>query len=183
MKYPVAILLSATSLLSAASVSQWSEPVHVLHDFKPCVTYRATMQGGFLVVEASLQPGWHTFAIDNEERAAERRAGQPSLGIDQPTRIELSDNLQPSGSWYQTPPKDFSKPQLRWYSFGFENRAVFATKLRDMTKTGATLQIRGQACTEKNCKNIDVTLSVPAPGPAAEAAVDLKELVPVRQAE
>jgi hypothetical protein len=167
MKKCVHLLLVAAVTAAAAGAAEWSEPVHVLHEFKPCVTYRAKIDGGHLIVEAALQPGWHTFAIDNEERAAKKRAGQPSLGIDQPTQIDLPDGLERTGSWYQTPPKDFSKPQLRWYSFGFEDRALFVSKVRSTKRTPANVQIRGQACTDKTCKNIDITLTVP---PAAQSS-------------
>ena len=74
---------------SAALAAEWSAPVHVLHELKPCVTYRAKIDGDLLVVQAAIQPGWHTFAIDNERRAAEKLAGKPSLGIDQPTVLRF----------------------------------------------------------------------------------------------
>ena len=45
------------------------------------------------MIQASLQPGWHTFTIDNEKRAAEKLAGKPSIGIDQPTQIKVSKGL------------------------------------------------------------------------------------------
>jgi hypothetical protein len=152
----------------------------VLHELKPCVTYRAKWEGDFLVIEAALKPGWHTFAIDNEQRAAEKRAGKPSLGIDQPTQLTPNGGLELAGPWYQSPPKDFSKPQLRWYTFGFENQATFAAKMRRSESGPLQVAIRGQACTETTCKNIDVALSVP-PGPAkGPATLDLKSLVQAR---
>jgi hypothetical protein len=180
MKIKTLIVLAA-GFASAALASEWSAPVHVLHELKPCVTYRAKLDGEFLVVQATIQPGWHTFAIDNERRAAERLAGKPSLGIDQPTNFKVQNGLEVTGAWYQTPPRDFSKPELRWFSWGFEQQAVFATKIRRSGAGPAQIDIRGQACSDKTCKNIDVSLSIPASGSAETASrIDLKTLVQAR---
>jgi hypothetical protein len=120
--------------------------------------------------------------MDNKQRAAERLAGRQSLGIDGPTQITLSQGLEPVGSWYQSPPMDFSKPELRWYSWGFENQARFVTKVRRSGAGPAQIALRGQACTETTCKNIDVEISLPltAGGSATPSDVDLKTLVAVR---
>jgi hypothetical protein len=180
MKLTMRIVLSV-ACAALALAEEWSAPVEVLHELKPCLTYRAKLDGEFLVIEAALQPGWHTFAIDNEQRAAERRAGKPSLGIDQPTQIKLGSGLELSGPWHQTEPKDFSKPQLRWFSFGFEDRALFAAKVRRSAPGPAQIGIRGQACTDTTCKNVDVSLTLPDAGPGKlESSLDLKSLVPVR---
>ena len=152
-----------------------------MHEMKPCVTYRARLEGDNLVIQASLQPGWHTFAIDNERRAAEKLAGKPSIGIDQPTQIKVSKGLTVEGGWDQSAPKDFSKPELRWFSWGFEREAVFAAKVRQSGQGPAHVEIRGQACTDTTCKNIDVSLAVPLAGSdKGSPAVDLKTLIPVR---
>jgi hypothetical protein len=175
MRLNIVIALACSSVAFAA---EWGAPVDVLHEMKPCVTYRARLDGDLLVVEAALQPGWKTFAIDNEQRAAEKRAGKPSLGIDQPTQITPVKGLEIVGPWYESPPKDFSKPQLRWYTFGYQEQAKFAVKAK-MTGSGpAEIGIRGQACTDTTCKNIDVTLLVPrASASAAGSSVDLKTMV------
>ncbi|HUS05691.1 MAG TPA: hypothetical protein VMZ52_05330 [Bryobacteraceae bacterium] len=171
----------ALACASLGLAADWSAPVDVLHDMKPCVTYKARLDGDLLLIEASLQPGWHTFAIDNEHRAAEKLAGKPSLGIDQPTQIRMGNGLELAGPWYQSSPKDFSKPDLRWFSWGFERQALFVAKVRHSAAGSARIDIRGQACTEKTCKNIDVALSLPlsARGNAA-SGMDLKTLVQVR---
>lgn len=174
----LAMIFACASVMLAA---EWSAPVDVLHEMKPCVTYRARVEGDTLVVQASLQPGWHTFTIDNERRAAEKLAGKPSLGIDQPTQIRVSKGLELVGGWYQSPPKDFSKPDLRWYSWGFEQQAVFAAKVRPVGQGPAHIEVRGQACTETTCKNVDVSLTVPLAGTdKGSPAVDLKTLIQVR---
>lgn len=178
IKFKTMIALAIASMSLAA---EWTAPVHVLHEFKPCVTYRAKLDGEYLVVQATIQPGWHSFAIDNERRAAEKLAGKPSLGIDQPTILKVHNGLEVAGPWYQTPPRDFSKPELRWYSWGFEQQATFAAKIRRTGAGPAQIDIRGQACTDKTCKNIDVSLSMPLSAPAeAATAVDLKTLVQTR---
>lgn len=167
---------------AAGFAADWSAPVEVQHDLKPLLTYRARVDGDLLVVQASLQPGWHTFVIDNEQRAAEKLAGKPSLGIDQPTQIKPVSGLEVAGPWYQSEPKDFSTPATRWYSWGFEEKAVFAAKVKKSSGASAEIGIRGQACTDKTCKNIDVTLSVPVPPslkPGSE--LDLKTLIQTRQ--
>jgi hypothetical protein len=174
----IAVSIACASLVPAG---EWSAPVDVLHELKPCVTYRARIDGEFLVIEAALQPGWHTFAIDNEQRAAEKRAGKPSLGIDQPTQVKLVNGLELTGPWYQSPPKDFSRPQLRWFSWGFEQQARFAAKVRRSGSGPAQIGIRGQACTETVCKNIDVSLSLIAAGATKDPSdIDLKTLVQAR---
>ena len=177
MRKPALLFLCASSVFAA----EWSAPVDVLHEMKPCVTYRARLEGDNLVVQASLQPGWHTFTMDNERRAAEKLAGKPSIGIDQPTQIKVSKGLAVEGGWNQSQPKDFSKPELRWFSWGFERQAIFAAKVRRSGQGPAQIEIRGQACTETTCKNIDVTLSVPVAGSdQGGGTTDLKTLIPVQ---
>jgi hypothetical protein len=168
----------------SALPGDWSAPVEVTHELKPCVTYRARFEGDLLVVRADLQPGWHTFTIDNQRRAAEKLAGRRSIGIDQPTKIKLPDELKQIGVWYQSEPADFSKPEIRWYSWGFEKQAVFASKVSRSGGGPYSIEIRGQTCTDTTCKNIDITLSVPG-APASEAitdgsATDLKTLIEAR---
>jgi hypothetical protein len=164
---------------------EWTEPVEVRQELKRCVAYRARLGGEFLVIEATHEAGWHTYAMDNKQRAQEKLAGRRSLGIDRPTEIGLIEGLETSGPWYQTPPKDFSKPELRWFSWGFEGQALFVTKVRRSGAGPARISVRGQACTEAACKDIDLTILVPLTGPNPEATprgIDLKSLVQVRQA-
>jgi hypothetical protein len=177
--------LLATFFLSSASfevirAGDWTSPVEVRHDVKKCVSYRARLSGDFLVVQATHEPGWHTFAMDNKLRAQEKLAGKRSLGIDTPTEIVFAEGLELHGPWYQSVPKDFSKPELRWYSWGFEGQALLVAKVRGVGEGPASLAIRGQACSDALCKNIDVTISIPLEGSAAKPAIDFKSLVQVR---
>jgi len=177
------ITLLALLVLGGAQPPGWTPPVEVRHDETLCVSYQARLDGAFLVVRVLVEPGWHTFAMDNRVRAEEKLRGKQSLGIDHPTGITLTGGLQAAGPWYQSAPTDFSRPELRWFSWGFEKQAVFAVKVRRSSTAATRIAIRGQACTETICKNIDVTISL-SPGnvrPDAEPSdVDLRNLVRVK---
>lgn len=174
------VLLGSVTLAAA-----WSEPVEVRLGSDKCITYRARLDGEFLVVEATPEKGWHTFSMDNELRAKEALAGKRSLGVDAPTQITISNGLETSGGWFQPEPENFSKPDLRWFSWGYEKPALFVTKVRKSGKGPAEVAIRGQACTETSCKNIETTLSLPVPATVtgAPSGVNLKSLVPVRESK
>ena len=162
---------------AAASAGDWTAPVAVLHEMKPCVSYRAKLDGDLLMVQATIEAGWHTFAMDNQRRATEKLAGKKSLGMDMPTEIKVT-GLDVTGPWRQTAPKDFSKPELRWFSWGFEQQALFVARVRG--NAPAQIGIRGQACTESICKNINLEISLPAAETKSQpAGIDLNTLVPV----
>ncbi|MBK5295050.1 MAG: hypothetical protein JJE04_25660 [Acidobacteriia bacterium] len=174
----LALMIAAT-----AWAADWTEPVHVRQELKPVVSYRARWDGAYLIVQATHDDGFHTYAMDNVKRAEEKLAGKQSLGIDSPTQINVSDGLLVEGGWQQTPPKDLSKPELRWYTWGYDGPAVFVAKARRTGAGPARIAIRGQACTDTTCKNIDVTISLPLPEPGATPVasdIDLKSLIPVR---
>lgn len=176
--FAIALALASSC---AAFASDWSAPVDVQHEFKPCVTYRARLDGDILLIQATVHPGWHTFTMDNDKRSMEKLAGKPSLGVDQPTKVKFDKGLELAGGWMQSQPKDFSKPELRWYSWGYEDQAYFAAKVRRSGGDTAQIGIRGQTCTETTCKNVDVSLTVPLAGAGKDApAVDLKSLIPVQ---
>ena len=182
-KLVVLICFVLIVLCLPAQAAEWSEPAEVLWQFQPVVTYRAKLAGRHLVVEARHQPGWHTYAMDNKLRAAEKLAGRKSLGIDGPTRITVSDGLEVSGTWRQSPPNDYSKPELRWFTWGFEESALFAAPVKTKGAGPAQITVRGQACDEKSCRNIELGLSVPLGNEAKQAgdAIDLNEMVEVRR--
>ena len=179
--FTLMVALIAATGIEAVSAGEWTAPVEVLHEYQRCISYRARLDGEYLVVQATIEPGWHTFVMDNKQRAAEKLAGRQSLGVDGPTEIALSQGLEIAGPWYQSQLKDFSKPELRWYSWGFEGEARFVAKMRRSGPGPAQVGIRGQACTETICKNIDVAISLPFATAAGEpSGVDLKGLVEVR---
>jgi hypothetical protein len=166
----------ATCLAAAAFAGDWSAPVEVRHEEDVAVSYQARVDGQWLVVRAKVGSGWHTFAMDNKRRADEKLAGKPAISVDRPTEITPT-GVEVEGSWYQTDPKDFSHPELRWFSWGFDKEAIFAAKLH--RGSSGRLTIKGQACTDSICKNIDVTVPVSAAGNAA-SELDAKKLVSVR---
>ncbi|MDX1979696.1 MAG: hypothetical protein SFV51_05460 [Bryobacteraceae bacterium] len=174
------MLLLVLAAAGAALAGDWTKPVEVRHETTLCVTYRAKLSGGYLVIEAAHSKPWHTYAIDNKVRAAEKLAGKKSLGIDQPTAITVSGGLEVAGGWLQTPPKDLSKPELRWFTWGFEGQSLFAAKVRKTGPGPAKIGLRGQACTEANCKNIDAEIELPLSGMAGALDVDLKALIPAK---
>jgi hypothetical protein len=189
IKPAIRAILTALIVLSvicthAAHAEDWSDTVDVRHELQPCVSYRARLDGPFLIVKATLGRGWHTFAMDNKQRAARRLAGRRSLGVDLPTEIEVAGGLEIVGPWYQSPPKDFSKPEMRWFSWGFEDQSVWVAKVRRSGSGPARIDIRGQACTETICKNIDVAISLPFADTSADSEpsdIDLKTLIEVRR--
>ena len=171
------ILLLFASLASAA---EWSQPVEVRHEDAVVISYTARVDGPYLVVRANLGQGWHTFALDNVKRVEEKLAGKPALSMDRSTEITVT-GAQVDGPWHQSPPKDFSRPSLRMFSFGYDHDLIFAAKVRPSGPGTAKLRIRGQACTETVCKNVDVPLTVTVPAKLGTSAdVRLNELVQSR---
>ena len=165
----------------AARTEDWAASIEVRQEENLCLTYQARLDGAFLVVRAAVEPGWHTFAMDNKVRAEEKLAGKQSLGIDRPTAIVLTGGLQVAGPWYQSTPADFSRPELRWFSWGFAQEATFAARVRRSSAAPARIAFRGQACTETVCKNIDVAISLPVSKIGINTSdTTLKNLVQVR---
>ena len=171
------LLLMCALLVHAA---EWSKPAEVMHDGHAVAKYRAKIAGGFLAVQVTLEPGWHTFALDNKQRAEEALAGKKSLGIDQPTEIRPVRGFELAGPWFQTAPKDFSKAVFRWYAWGFEHQALFAVKVRHSGTAPAQFKIRGQACTETVCKNVDLNLEVSGRSIGTQPEIKLGELIQAR---
>ena len=165
---------------SLAFANDWSQPAEVRHDDALVISYTARVDGPYLVVRANLQQGWHTFALDNVQRVEEKLNGKRALSMDRSTEIAVT-GIQIEGPWHQSPPKDFSRPELRMFSFGYDREAIFAAAIRPAGAASAKLRIRGQACTETICKNIDVPVTVAVPAkPGSSAEVKLKELVQAR---
>jgi hypothetical protein len=178
-----AVIAFGIGVIGTAYAGDWTNPVELRHELKRCVSYRARLSGQFLVIQATHEPGWHTNAMDNKRRAEEKLAGKRSLGIDRPTEILLTEGMELEGPWHQTPPTDFSRPELRWFSWGFEGQALFVAKVRPLGAGPARIAVRGQACSEVACKDIDLEISLPfgnTPPDAEASDIDLKTLVQVR---
>jgi len=178
---PIAGWIFFAAALTCAA-ADWTPPVEVRSQENLCLTYQARLDGPYLVIQAKIEPGWHTFAMDNKQRADEKLAGRKALSADKATEITLHGGLETQSPWYQSPPKDFSRPQLRWFSWGFDREAIFVTKVRPAASTPTEITIRGQACTPEVCKNIDAVISLPPAKLASNSSVDLKPLVPVPSA-
>ena len=168
-----------TTIASACWAGDWTQPVAVGLGDEQAVSYRAKLDGEHLVVEATQVKGWHTYAMDNETRAQQALKGKPSLGIDAPTQITVTGALEVAGPWKQSKPHDYSKPEMRWYTWGYSEPALFAAKVRKIGAGAGEIAIRGQACDDKRCKNIDITLTVPADGLGGASGLDLSGLIAV----
>ncbi len=182
----LAFLIVVTPTISAA---EWSGKAEVGRREGTVVSYRAKLDGNILVVEVTHSPGWHTYAMDNVERAR-KKTGKAKPETELPTRVALSGGLKAVGKWYQSKPKELSQPDIRWYTWGFEGTARFAVKVERVKGANATITINGQACNASSCSMIDnVTLSLPlapdAPLDSAEAktTVDFSKLVKVTTAK
>ncbi len=184
IKFSRAPVLTAVILfgITNARAGGWTDPVEVRQEENLCLTYQAKLDGSLLVVRAAIEPGWHTFAMDMKKRADEKLAGKASLGIERGTEFVLSGGLQTVGPWRQSEPKDFSRPEIRYYSWGYERQATFAAKVRRTGAGPVRIAIRGQACTDKACKNIDAAISLALDDVKAdgEPEINLKNLIQVR---
>lgn len=159
------ILLKAVLALAFAGFSwagSWSDPVKATaRDGTPLVTCRAKLSGEFLVVEVHAAEGWHVYAMDNEQRAKEALAGKMSLGVEQNTEIIVTGGLEQLGDWFQSEPTDFSQPELRWYSYGFEGASLLASRVKRNGGTSANVAVRAQACDSDSCISVEADLELP----------------------
>jgi DsbC/DsbD-like thiol-disulfide interchange protein len=151
----------------------WGAPVEVRVDDEVCATYDARLVGDQLVLRVRLGKGWKTFAMDNAVRAVEALKGKKALSADMPTKVTVGEGLTVTGPWKQTPPTDFSKPELRIFTWGYESEAVFVAPVKREGAVGK-VGVKGQVCTPSICKNIDVKVDVGlSAGPAEGAPLEL----------
>jgi hypothetical protein len=179
----MAAMFAGAACAGVAWAGAWTEPVPVFSGDQLCAVYRAQVQGQHLVIEVAHEPGWHTVAMDNQRRVEEKLAGKKALGVDSPTEITVSGGLEVVGPWYQSPPKDASKPELNLFTWQFEGQTLFVAKVRRAGTGPAQIAIRGQACTETTCRKFETAIELPVSGAKldnAPLAVDLKTLVQVR---
>lgn len=180
------IILVPTLLLLGlleAGAQDWSDPVVVRRRAEPVVTYRVMLDGDLLVVEAEHAKGWHTYALDNVERARER-SGEEMPETEVPTHIQVAGGLRIVGNWRQTKPDDLSQEALRWYTWGFSGRAVFAIRVKRAEGAEAVVTVNAQACDASACQAVrDVVLKLPLPTASAATklapATDLSQMVEV----
>ena len=176
--------LATLSVVEASYADSWSKPVAVRRDLTECVSYRAQFRKDWLIIEARHESDWHTYAMDNKKRAARALKGEEPLGMELPTEINLSEGLKAIGPWYQTKPDDLSKPELRWYSWGFSKTSTFAVRVEQTGASSAVVSIRGQACDAKSCLGVKVSIPLPLNddnAPRSKKPVDLSKLVRVER--
>jgi hypothetical protein len=166
---PLLAILIASCVAAQEGVS-WTSPVDVMKGKEKAVSYRAARAGDVLIVEAIHGDGWHTYALDNAARAR-KRAGTPALGIEKSTQIKLTGRVQADGKWRQTKPKDLSQADIEWFTWGFEGRTLFATRVSGDGE--AALEINAQACKASMCANVDgVQIRVPVGSKAGTFDLD-----------
>jgi hypothetical protein len=132
----------------------WTEPVIADYRDDAVVTYRARLAGDYLIVEATHADGWHTYAMDNVERAR-AKTGKETPETELPTRIRVEGGLAVEGGWRQTPPKDLSQESIKWYTWGFESTSHFVVKVTRVSGEPAVVIVDGQACNESRCRMVD----------------------------
>lgn len=147
----------------------------VRHRAVPVVTFTARIASDYLVVEAAVAEDWHTYAMDNVERAREK-TGKDKPDCELPTRFAVDGPVELTGEWRQSQPVDLSDPDIFWYTWGFETRATFAAPVEITGKGDVTITINGQACNATSCSMIqDVKLTV-EPADGADSAFDYTSL-------
>jgi hypothetical protein len=184
------ILALVIVLVSAASTSDepaWSKAAEVRDGSQSVVRFQARIDCDYLVVRAIHEKEWHTYAMDNQARGTKALQGRKSLGIEQGVEIKVKSGLILDDHWLQSRPRDLSKPELRWYTYGFDRTAVFACRIKTVTAEPIVVQIRGQACSGESCRTIDAVLEIEerpvveeqSPKQAERLRIMLKDLVPV----
>ncbi|MDE2883082.1 MAG: hypothetical protein OXP70_14620 [Acidobacteriota bacterium] len=143
------------------------------------VSYAARIEGDWLVVDAWHEPGWHTYAMDNVQRAREV-TGKARPDTELPTVITSSPEIELDASWRQTVPTELSQPELRWFTWGFADRSFFAARVL-RADPGGWVQVDAQACTDRLCAMVD-GLRVPVTE-SAERSVDPESLAAVHGSE
>ncbi|MDE3262098.1 MAG: hypothetical protein OYL41_08965 [Acidobacteriota bacterium] len=143
------------------------------------VSYAARIEGDWLVVDAWHEPGWHTYAMDNVQRAREV-TGKARPDTELPTVITPSPEIELAPSWRQTAPTELSQPELRWYTWGFADRSFFAARVL-RADPGGWVQVDAQACTDRLCAMVD-GLRVPVTESGGRS-VDPESLATVQSAE
>jgi len=144
----------ALAPLRAAESTAWTAPLEIKKGKEVPLRYRARWSGDLLWVEVTHSEGWHTYSLDNTERG-KKKTGAPVLGIEKPTVIVVEGAGGVVGKWRQSKPKDLSQPDLEWFTWGFEGRALFAVRVKTSGGTALKLRIDAQACKASACAMVD----------------------------
>jgi DsbC/DsbD-like thiol-disulfide interchange protein len=160
----ITLLAVLTLLPTIASAADWSEAKELRQRRRGViVSYRAKLEGRWLVVEAVHGDGWHTYSMDNLERAR-KATGEDVPDTELPTVIMVSGGLQLAGPWHQSKPKDLTNKEIQWYTWGFEGKVYFAVPIKRTTGDTADITISAQACNESACSMVNdlrITLDLP----------------------
>ena len=152
-------LLPATDGLTPTFA--WSPAEAAFYGELVVVRYRAALFGSTLVVEASHTEGWKTYAKDNVHRA--REVLGEAAECEQPTVINLPATVATAGDWRQTRPKNYSNPEINWFTWGFEGKAYFSIELESWPQDGFEITVSAQVCDSKSCAMANnLVLKVPA---------------------
>ena len=178
---PRLALLLLAGIAAAAGAQGTAEPPRqeVWLGENLAVSYAARVEGDWLIVDAWHEPGWHTYAMDNVQRAREV-TGKARPDTELPTVITPSPGIELAPSWRQTAPTELSQPELRWYTWGFADRSFFAARVLS-ADPGGWVQVDAQACTDRLCAMVD-GLRVPVTESGGRS-VDPESLAPVQSSE
>lgn len=155
--FTISAVFIATALLDvgAAFASDWSEPLTIMRRRQgTIISYRAKVDSGYLVIEATHGKGWHTYSMDNLQRA-QKKTGKEKPDTELPTRIEVAGGLKVTGKWVQSTPKDLSMTEIKWYTWGFEDTAYFAVPVEKIGAEDVTVTVSAQACNASSCNMVD----------------------------
>lgn len=171
-------LILLVALFVGNFTESWTPPVEAKKGKLKVAAYQAQLAGDILVIRVTHETGWHTYALDNLERA-KKKAGEPPLGIEKNTQLAVSGGLKVVGKWRQSVPKDLSQPEINWLTWGFEGVTFFAAKVERTSGAEAVITINGQGCQATTCVMIDdLEIRLPLHDAPREAAkIDLTALV------
>lgn len=176
----LALWTLALAVPQVVSADAWSATARAeARDGTVLVTCRSKVSGEFLLVELQAAEGWHVYAMDNERRAKEALAGKMSLGVEESTEVLVTGGLRVTGDWYQSDPQDFSQPELRWYSYGFDGKALLAAQVERTGDPAAEVTVRAQACDSESCIRVDAVMDLPL-NQSGQGDYRPVDLVPVR---
>ena len=151
---PTLALVPALAMAAEHPSAEWGEAAEVRYRDQAVVTYRARVDSSHVVIEAEHAPGWHSYALDNVERAR-AWTGKAEPETELPTRIEVVGGLAVDGPWFQSPPEELSQPEIRWFTWGFSGASRFAAKVKRGEGEDSWARINGQACNAELCARID----------------------------
>ena len=180
MTFSLCILAVSALLAGPVFCGEWTPEAHASRNGRSLASYRAKLDGDYLVVQVKTADGWHTYAMDNKQRAKEALAGKMSLGVEENTQVTVSQGLQVTGPWYQSEPKDFSQPKLRWFTWGFDGPALLAARVKRSGTGPAVVAIHAQICDSVSCRAVETRLAVPLPPAGAKTELDIRTLTKVR---